>query len=59
MTAAPTQPEPAEGPRKDGDPQETKGGGSTEGGQGRSATEPAEGRDDAPPGGAGSPDRGG
>ncbi|MDO6413904.1 hypothetical protein Q4F19_05880 [Sphingomonas sp. BIUV-7] len=47
---APAQPEPAEGPRADepatGKPQ----------GEGVSAPDPAEGADDAPSGGSGSPD---
>ena len=49
MATAPTQPEPAEGERDD-DRQADRGRG-----EGVSAQEPAEGADDAPAGGSGSP----
>jgi len=49
MATAPTQPEPAEGERDD-DRSADQGSG-----QGVSTQEPAEGTDDAPAGGAGSP----
>jgi hypothetical protein len=49
MVTAPTQPEPVEGPRTDEPATEKRRG------EGVSATEPAEGADDAPSGGPDSP----